>query len=201
MTMKLTGTYNGKPIELELTEEQVEVLKQREKKKTGWERVEKGERYFINAIRVAQQEEKTGSSSDDTYYKNASYFANETLLRHILTAQLLQRKLWRRSAELCEKVNWRNPETKKYYIIYDYEDDELGVDFCIFGRGLEEIYFDTEEHAEQASKNLRTNCFGILQNLRAGWIRRNHDENPRNYQSSAQDGSEHRDPELPWLRI
>lgn len=77
MTMKLTGTYNGKPIELELTEEQVEVLKQREKKKTGWERVEKGERYFINAIRVAQQEEKAGSSSDDTYYKNASYFANK----------------------------------------------------------------------------------------------------------------------------
>lgn len=31
--MKLTGTYNGKPIELELTEEQVEVLKQRERRK------------------------------------------------------------------------------------------------------------------------------------------------------------------------
>lgn len=38
--MKLTGTYNGKPIELELTEEQVEVLKQAEKK-TGWESVKK----------------------------------------------------------------------------------------------------------------------------------------------------------------
>lgn len=153
--MKLTGTYNGKPIEVELTEEQVEVLKQAEKKKTGWERVEKGERYFINAIRVAQEERETGSSTDDTCYKYASYFANETLVKNILTAQFLQRKLWRRSAELCEKVNWRNPETKKYYIIYDYEDDELGVDFCIFGRGLEEIYFDTEEHAEQAIKEFK----------------------------------------------
>jgi len=155
MTMKLTGTYNGKPIELELTEEQVEVLKQAEKKKTGWERVEKGERYFINAIRVAQEEMETGSSADNTRYEHASYFANETLVKNILTAQFLQRKLWRRSAELCEKVNWRNPETKKYYIIYDYEDDELGVDFCIFGRGLEEIYFDTEEHAEQAIKEFK----------------------------------------------
>ena len=153
--MKLTGTYNGKPIELELTEEQVEVLKQAEKKKTGWERVEKGERYFINAIRVAQEEMETGSSADNTRYEHASYFANETLVKNILTAQFLQRKLWRRSAELCEKVNWRNPETKKYYIIYDYEDDELGVDFCIFGRGLEEIYFDTEEHAEQAIKEFK----------------------------------------------
>ena len=78
--MNLTGTYNGKPIELELTEEQVEVLKQREKKNTGWERVEKGERYFINAIRVAQEERETGSSTDDTCYKYASYFANETLI-------------------------------------------------------------------------------------------------------------------------
>lgn len=153
--MKLTGTYNGKPIELELTEEQVEVLKQAEKKKTGWERVEKGERYFINAIRVAQEEMETGSSADNTRYEHASYFANETLVKNILTAQFLQRKLWRRSAELCEKVNWRNPETKKYYIIYDYEDDELGVDFCILGRGLEEIYFDTEEHAEQAIKEFK----------------------------------------------
>ena len=153
--MNLTGTYNGKPIEVELTEEQVEVLKQAEKKKTGWERVEKGERYFINAIRVAQEERETGSSTDDTCYKYASYYANETLVKNILTAQFLQRKLWRRSAELCEKVNWRNPETKKYYIIYDYEDDELGVDFCIFGRGLEEIYFDTEEHAEHAIKEFK----------------------------------------------
>mgnify|MGYP000865376814 CR=1 FL=1 len=30
--MKLTGTYNGKLIELELTEEQIEVLKKAEKK-------------------------------------------------------------------------------------------------------------------------------------------------------------------------
>lgn len=153
--MKLTGTYNGKPIELELTEEQVEVLEQAEKKKTGWERVEKGERYFINAIRVAQEERETGSSTDDTYYKYASYFANETLIKNILTAQLLQRKLWRRSAELCEKVDWRNPETEKYCIRYDYDDDDLCVDFCVLIRGFGEIYFDTEEHAEQVIKEFR----------------------------------------------
>ena len=30
---------------------------------------------------------------------------------------------------------------------------------------------------------------------------RNHDENPRNHQSPAQDGGEHGHPELPWVRI
>lgn len=148
--MKLTGTYNGKPIELELTEEQVEVLKQREKKKTGWERVEKGERYFINAIRVAQEERETGSSTDDTCYKYASYFANETLIKNILTAQLLQRKLWRRSAELCGKMNWNDNRCGKFSIVYDCNSRCLSVVASWMINGFGQVYFDTKEHAEQA---------------------------------------------------
>lgn len=153
--MKLTGTYNGKQIELELTEEQVEVLKQREKKKTGWERAERGEKYFYCNLAESSKTTELGDSLDSTRYECANYCTDETLAKNIARAQTLQRKLWRRSAELCEKVDWRNPETKKYDIIYDYEDDDLCVDFCIFGRGLEEIYFDTEEHAEQAIKEFK----------------------------------------------
>lgn len=148
--MKLTGTYNGKPIELELTEEQVEVLKQREKKKTGWERVEKGERYFINAIRVAQEERETGSSTDDTCYKYASYFTNETLIKNILTAQLLQRKLWRRSAELCGKANWNDNRCGQFSIVYDFNSRCLSVVASWMINGFGQVYFDTKEHAEQA---------------------------------------------------
>lgn len=152
--MKLTGTYNGKQIELELTEEQVEVLK-KEEKKTGWERVKNNESYYVDFADGCGLSTELFDSIDANRYEKANYFADEILSENIARAQTLQRKLWRRSAELCEKVNWRNPETKKYYIIYDYEDDELGVDFCIFGRGLEEIYFDTEEHAEQAIKEFK----------------------------------------------
>lgn len=154
--MKLTGTYNGKPIELELTEEQVEVLEQAEKKKTGWERVKEGETFWCaGTTDTAFEFQEVSSCRDDKLFSDANYFSDATLAQNIIRVQELQRKLWRRSAELCEKVNWRNPETKKYYIIYDYEDDELGVDFCIFGRGLEEIYFDTEEHVEQAIKEFK----------------------------------------------
>lgn len=153
--MKLTGTYNGKPIELELTEEQVEVLEQAEKKETGWERSEQSQTYYVNYADGYGLATESFDSIDANRYEKANYFSNETLAKDIQRAQTLQRKLWRRSAELCEKVNWRNPETKKYYIIYDYEDDELGVDFCIFGRGLEEIYFDTEEHAEQVIEEFK----------------------------------------------
>lgn len=146
--MKLTGTYNGKPIELELTEEQVESLRPK-RKNTGWERVEEGESYWAcneKSIIVVGEE---NLHYDDDLFSHANYFSDRTLAQDIIRVQTLQRKLWRRSAELCEKVDWRNPETKKYRIIYDYEDDELCIDFCFFVRGLEEIYFDTREHAEQ----------------------------------------------------
>lgn len=147
--MKLTGTYNGKPIELELTEEQVEVLKQGEKKKTGWERAEKGEKYFVNTIRAVQEEEETGSSSDNTYYRYADYFIDEILIKNILTAQHLQRKLWRRSAELCKKMNLRDSNTKKYYIAYDVDSSSLYVSVSLRFNRFGEVYFDTKEHAEQ----------------------------------------------------
>lgn len=159
--MKFTGTYNGKPIELELTEEQMEALglkRNKTGKKTGWERVEEGESYWAcdgdgKSINVVGEE---NLHYDDDLFSHANYFSDKALAENIIKAQLLQRKLWRRSAELCEKVDWRNPETKKYYIIYDYEDDELCIDFLrAFGRGLEEIYFDTKEHAEQVIEEFK----------------------------------------------
>lgn len=153
--MKLIGTYNGKPIELELTEEQVEVLEQAEKKKTGWERAEIGEIYFVNAIRVAQQEEETGSSSDNTYYKDASYFTNETLIKNILIAQLLQRKLWRRSAELCEKVDWNNEDVIKWCICYDFVQKDMYTLTVKRLYDFGQVYFDTQEHAKQVMEEFR----------------------------------------------
>lgn len=152
--MKLTGTYNGKPIELELTEEQVEVLKQAEKK-TGWERSEQNQTYYVNYADSYGYTTECFATIDTNRYEKANYFSDEALAENITRAQTLQRKLWRRSAELCEKVNWRNPKTKKYYIIYDYDDDDLCVDFCVLIRGFGEIYFDTEEHAEQVIKEFR----------------------------------------------
>lgn len=152
--MKLTGTYNGKPIELELTEEQVEVLKQAEKK-TGWERSEQNQTYYVNYADSYGYTTECFATIDTNRYEKANYFSDEALAENITRAQTLQRKLWRRSAELCEKVNWRNPKTKKYYIIYDYDDDDLCVDFCVLIRGFGEIYFDTEEHAEQVIKEFK----------------------------------------------
>lgn len=154
--MKLTGTYNGKPIELELTEEQVEVLKQAEKKKTGWERVELVEDYyFIDYFDEIEGTSDDKSKFDDKRFNCANYFSDETLAKNIARAQTLQRKLWRRSAELCGKLDLNNVNVIKWYIYYDFARKDMCIGttkrLCDFGQE----YFDTEEHAKQVMEEFR----------------------------------------------
>ena len=154
--MKLTGTYNGKPIELELTEEQVEVLKQAEKKKTGWERVKESWLYFChNAYNECASISEFGGEAIDKLFDCANYFSNETLAKNIIRAQTLQRKLWRRSAELCEKMNLRDSETQKYCITYDVDNNVLYVSSAWNLNDFGQVYFDTKEHAEQVIKEFK----------------------------------------------
>lgn len=148
MIMELTGTYNGKPIELELTEEQVEVLKQAEKKKTGWERVKESWLYFCNnAYNKCASVSEFGGEATDKLFDCANYFSDETLAKNIIRAQALQRKLWRRSAELCEKMNWNDNRCGKFSIVYDCESRCLSVVASWMINGFGQVYFDAKEHA------------------------------------------------------
>lgn len=147
--MKLTGTYNGKPIELELTEEQVEVLKQAEKKKTGWERVKNNESYDVALYDNYGSSTELFDCVDANRYEKANYFADENLSANIARAQTLQRKLWRRSAELCEKANWNDNRCGKFSIVYDCESRCLSVVASWMINGFGQVYFDAKEHAEQ----------------------------------------------------
>ncbi len=153
--MKLTGTYNGKPIEFELTEEQVEVLKQREKKKTGWERAKERESYWVCDGDTVFDNEEENLSCDDEVFDCANYFSNKTLAQNIARAQTLKRKLWRRSAELCEKMNLRDSETQKYCITYDVDNNVLYVSPAWNFNDFGQVYFDTKEHAEQVIEEFK----------------------------------------------
>ena len=148
--MKFTGTYNGKPIELELTEEQVKSLRLK-RKKTGWERAEEGETcWMCDAPDMILEFHEASDCQDDRLFSGANYFSDETLARNIIIAQTLQRKLWRRSAELCEKVDWNDSTIEKFAIKYAYDAQCLYADSNQLNRNFGQIYFDTREHAERA---------------------------------------------------
>lgn len=142
--------HTKKKVLLKLTDEQIqEILTQTQKPKTGWERVKKGEEYFKNGETQTWKEEERGESLDSTHYEYANYFTSETIAQNILRVQELQRKLWRRNAELCEKVDWKNPEKIKYCIDYNVDENKLCIIFCLSLNEFGQIYFDTKEHAEQ----------------------------------------------------
>lgn len=152
-------TIEGKEIDLELTDEQKVVVERALKSNTGWERVKLKEYFYILENDVEPTDD--GSTQyDNKNYNDANYFNNEELINNIIRAQTLQRKLWRRSAELCEKVVW----SRLWCISYNYNEDENENDFLIssyrfsgYGYYIDfgQVYFDTEEHARQALEEFR----------------------------------------------
>lgn len=148
--MKLTGTYNGKLIELELTEEQIEVLKKANKKKTGWERVKESWLFFCHiAYNECASVSEFGSETTDKLFDCANYFSDETLAKNIIRAQTLQRKLWRRSAELCKRSNLNGA---RWFVFYNPKTKELDTSWSIDGVYYGTVFFDTKEHTEQVIK-------------------------------------------------
>ena len=125
------------------------MLKQAEKKKTGWERVKNNKSYYAIFANGCGSITESFELNDTNKYEKANYFSEETLGENIARAQTLQRKLWRRSAELCEKVDWNNPDKDKWYIWYDCEQKEISLGISLEGDEFGQVYFDTKEHAEQ----------------------------------------------------
>ena len=61
------------------------------------------------------------------------------------------RQLRRFSVEHREcGVNFNDINAEKYYIYYDYENNELNVGFVLRSRNFGVIYFDSEETAQAA---------------------------------------------------
>ena len=139
----------GKEIDLELTEKQKAVVKRALRPQTGWERA--NQEYFFILDNNKEQSYEGHSRCNDDDYNNANYFNNKELIKNIIRAQTLQRKLWRRSAELCKKGNW----SSWCCIYYDYEEHKFSTYSGDYIRDFGQVYFDTEEHAKQVLEEFR----------------------------------------------
>ncbi len=137
---------NGKEIKVELSEEQLESLLPQ--KKTGYERVAKGEVYYkIEGDTCSMFTERNSIIDDCHYYKKANYFTDETLAKNIIRANILMRQLRRFAVEhRASKLDWQNKD-KKYYIVYDYTAEGIYADPAVALRAFGEIYFDSKEGA------------------------------------------------------
>ena len=155
--MKAKLLIDGKEIEVEISEEEYKKIQTREGKKTGYERVEVGEEfYYVAASSKVELGDDDYVPIDDKYYDISNYYSSKEVAENNARADKLMRQLRRFAVEHREcGVNFNDINTEKYYMYYDYENDELRVGFVLRSRNFGAIYFDSKETAKAAIDEFR----------------------------------------------
>ena len=150
--MKAKLIIEGKEIEVEISEEEYKKLQPSEEKKTGYERVPESDVYFYTyPSGCVETTCETCYDIDDECYESANYYSDKTVAENNTRADKLMRQLRRFAVEHREcEVNFNNINTEKYYMYYDYDDNELGVSFVFRTRNFGAIYFDSKETVNAA---------------------------------------------------
>ena len=147
--MKAKLIIENKEIEIEISEEEYKKLQPSE---TGYERVSESDIYFYaNSRGCVETACEDYYDVDNEYYESANYYSSKTVAENNARADKLMRQLRRFSVEHREHgVNLNDTNTKKNYICYDYEDNELRTSFMFSSRIFGAINFDSEETAQAA---------------------------------------------------
>ena len=155
--MKAKLIIEGKEIEIEISEEEYKKLQSPEEKKTGYERVPESDVYFYTyPSGCVETTCETCYDIDDECYESANYYSDKTVAENNTRADNLMRQLRRFAVEHREHgVNFKDTNTEKHYVYYDYKNDELGVSFVRRTRDFGVIHFDSEETAQAAIDEFR----------------------------------------------
>ena len=150
--MKAKLIIEDKEIEIEISEEEYKKLQPPEEKKTGYERVPESDIYFYaNTKGDVETACEDCYDIDDEYYESANYYSDKTVAENNARADKLIRQLRRFAVEHREPgINFNNANTAKFYIICDYENDELRATYTSYAKVFGAIYFDSREVANAA---------------------------------------------------
>ena len=150
--MKAKLIIENKEIEIEISEEEYKKLQPSEEKKTGYERVPESDIYFYaNTKGDVETACEDCYDVDDEYYESANYYSDKTVAENNARADKLMRQLRRFAVQHREPgINFNNANTAKFYIICDYENDELRATYTSYAKVFGAIYFDSREVANAA---------------------------------------------------
>ena len=152
--MKVELKANGKTVQVEITKEQAKILGLvEERSRTGYERVEKSETYYVinteddSMINITEFNDQT----DERCYNTGNYYSDKTIAENNARADRLFRQLrqWQAQNDKAISVeDWNNESKKKWFIIYSSE--EMYAEYYYIMRLPNTIYFTTKEKAEEA---------------------------------------------------
>ena len=147
--MKAKLIIKGKEIEIEISEEEYKKLYLSE---TGYERASKSDIYFYaNSRGYVEIDDDNYYNADDECYESANYYSDKIIAENNARADKLMRQLRRFAVEHREPgINFNNANTAKFYIICDYENDELRATYTSYAKVFGAIYFDSREVANAA---------------------------------------------------
>lgn len=158
--MQVELKVNDKSIQAEISEEQLKELGLVEDKpKTGYERVDEDESYFVDDT-INDGHEVLGGRTlvNNLYYINGNYYNDKSIVENNARADRLLRQLRQWQAQNDEPISvedWNNESKKKWFIIYSYSSEEMYAEYYYIMRLPNTIYFATKEKAEEAIEVFR----------------------------------------------
>lgn len=159
--MKATISANGKTVQVEMTEEQAKILGLvEERSRTGYERVDEDDSYFVDDTINDGHEVIGGGGTlvNDLYYNNGNYYNDETIVENNARADKLFRCLrqWQAQNDKAISISdWKNEGIIKYFIAYNYRSSLFEIGRCSRRREPNIIYFTTKDKVSKAVKNFR----------------------------------------------
>lgn len=152
--MQVEIKANGKTVQVEITEEQLKELGLiEERSRTGYERVEVEETYYLVEVDDEITNMKHNGQLDRDCYDVGNYYSNKTIAENNARADRLLRHLRQWQAQNDEPISvedWNNESKKKWFIIYSYSSEEMYAEYYYIMRLPNTIYFATKEKAEEA---------------------------------------------------
>lgn len=150
--MKAKLIVEGKEFPIEIQDPELQKLLTSQKK-TGYERVSAGQKYWIQNTRgdVCWGTESIFFTGNNEFYDSANYYSDETIAKNNVRADTLMRQLRRFAVEHRKsEIDWNDESQCKYYIYNETNTTNLDIDYCHITRYFGGIYFDTAEAANLA---------------------------------------------------
>ena len=126
---------------------------EKENKKTGYERVEKGVKYYTVSSGLEINSYDDIYEFDEEKYKIANYFNDKNLTKNIVRAERLKYQLRRFAAlngGIPSPADWQSIEIEKYFIDYLYHIKSIKSGVTRLYRGFGQIYFKNKKACEKA---------------------------------------------------
>ena len=168
--MQVELKANGKTVQVEITEEQLketvlfEQLKRlgliEERSRTGYERVKKGEMYYVVDTEYNSMSKNTefNDQRDEQCYNTGNYYNDKVIAENNARADRLLRQLkqWQAQNDKAISISdWKNEGIIKYFIAYNYRSSLFEIGRCSRRREPNIIYFTTKDKVSKAVKNFR----------------------------------------------